>query len=345
MKIGYLINNLRSGGAEKFVKDLSNEVSKDFSVVVILLNDNSNVYTIEGSENLELIILTGNGLIFKYLALRKVIKDHEINILHVNLFPSSYLAAFLPKHIKLIYTEHSLWNKRRKSVYRPLEILVFSRYAEIVCVSNKAKESLLRHLGRSFDCKVSTIYNGKDFDRGKSISFTHDRMWQIILIGRLEFPKDQLTVLKSLVPIKEKVHIDVFGVGSMLPVLEDFALKNSLSICFHGFVEDIDSVKFNAKSIGILSSNKEGFGLSLLDTMSRDIVTIGSDIGGIREVLDNNELLFPVADVSRLTAIILNLIENPRHLTRMKDYCKNRAMKFSFRNTVVNYLSVYNKYI
>ena len=345
MTIGYLVNNLRSGGAEKFVKELSNEVSKHYNVVVILLNDNCNAYTIDESDTLEVVTLIGKGLLTKYFSLKKVLLKYDVNILHVNLFPSSYLAAYVPRHIKLIYTEHSLWNKRRRLLYKPLEILIYSRYAEIGCVSNNAKESLLRHIGHNFKSKVCTVYNGKDSDIVKANYINNDSKWHIILIGRLEAPKDQLTVLKSLLPIKDKVHIDVFGVGVMLSVLKEFAFKNNLNISFHGFIEDIDSVKFNERSIGILSSNKEGFGLSLLDTMSRDIVTIGSDIGGIREVLDNNELLFPVADVSRLTTLILNLIENPHHYTIMRDYCKNRATKFSFRDTVVNYLSIYNKHI
>lgn len=344
MTIGYLINNLRSGGAEKFVKELSKEVSKHHNVVVILLNDKSTAYTIDESDTLKSATLTGKSLLSKHFSLRKVLIKYDVNILHVNLFPSSYIAAFLPRHIILIYTEHSMWNKRRRLFYKPLERLIFSRYTEIVCVSNSAKESLLRHIGNSFISKVSVIYNGINLDRVKPNYADKHGKWHIILIGRLEAPKDQLTVLKSLLPIKEKVHIDVFGVGAMLSVLKELAVKNNLDISFHGFVEDIDSVKFNERSIGILSSNKEGFGLSLLDTMSRDIVTLGSNIGGIREVLDNNDLLFPVADVSRLTTLILNLIDNPQDYTRMRDYCKNRAIKFSFRNTVVNYLSIYHKY-
>ena len=342
--IAYLINNLRSGGAENFVKILSEEISKEIEVIIILLNDYENHYTLPESSSVKLIILRGNTMARKYINLIKIVRENNLAVMHVNLFPALYVAALLPNRPKLLFTEHGIWNKRRKKAFVFIEKYIYSKYEKIVCVSNTSRNALIEHLGKEFQNRAVTIYNG-NFSKTCSPKYVEssDEKWHIILIGRLEYPKDQLSVLKALVPISEKVHVDVYGVGDKRIELADYARLNNINITFHGFVENLDQERFPIKSIGVLSSFKEGFGLALLDTMSRGIVTFGTDVGGIREVLNNNELLFTAGDSKTLTKQIERIINDVEYQYELKKYCTKRSLDFSLEKMTSKYKKLYRE--
>lgn len=157
-----------------------------------------------------------------------------------------------------------------------------------------------------------------------------------------ENPKDQLTVLKALTPIAKEVRVEVYDVGKNKSVLADFAHKHMIDITFHGFVNDLEKVSFSNKSIAVLSSIKEEFGLSLLDTMSKGVVTFGSDVGGIREVLNNSELLFPIKQYNILTDLIKRVMNDSCFHNKMKFYCFKRSNKFSFEEMFFKYKQLYS---
>jgi len=63
----------------------------------------------------------------------------------------------------------------------------------------------------------------------------------------------------------------------------------------------------------VLPSLKEGLGLALMEAMASGLGVIGSDVGGIRSLIQDryNGLLVRPADIRGLSDKILELLQNP----------------------------------
>ncbi|MEN6290582.1 MAG: glycosyltransferase family 4 protein, partial [Methanobacterium sp.] len=108
---------------------------------------------------------------------------------------------------------------------------------------------------------------------------------------------------------------------------------------------------YNSSDIFVLPSvvdsqgNTEGLGVVLLEAMACGIPVIGSDIGGIPDIIQDGVtgLLAPEKDVNGLSRSITTLIEDEdlRERIAFRGYDKVRE-KFSWEKVAENYLSIYN---
>lgn len=79
-----------------------------------------------------------------------------------------------------------------------------------------------------------------------------------------------------------------------------------------------------------LPSYREGFGTIVIDAAAMGIPTIGSDIVGLVDSIDNHNtgLLFPVGDVKALAESMKSFLDNSEQLEAMGTTAKNRVEKF-----------------
>jgi glycosyltransferase involved in cell wall biosynthesis len=82
--------------------------------------------------------------------------------------------------------------------------------------------------------------------------------------------------------------------------------------------------------IFVLPSLKEGLGLSLIEAMASGLAVIGSDVGGIKSLIQdgNNGLLVKPADSVSLSGGILELLGN----AKKREYFGNNARDFISKN-------------
>ncbi len=76
-----------------------------------------------------------------------------------------------------------------------------------------------------------------------------------------------------------------------------------------------------------LPSYREGFGTIVIDAAALGVPTIGSNIVGLVDSIDNNNtgILFPAGDIDQLTAAMLSFLENPLQLKRMGEVARQRV--------------------
>ena len=97
----------------------------------------------------------------------------------------------------------------------------------------------------------------------------------------------------------------------------------------------------------VLPSLSEGFGLPLIEGMAMKKPVIGTNVGGIKEIIRNNEtgFLVPPANVDKLAEAILTLYKNPRLRRNMG--LKGRKLveeKYDIRKIVSRIEQIYNKF-
>jgi len=109
----------------------------------------------------------------------------------------------------------------------------------------------------------------------------------------------------------------ILGKGSIEKSLQQRAVADS-SIRFQGWADDIYEY-FASADCFVLPSSGEGLPNSLIEAMSCGLPCIGTDIGGIRELITDKTtgLLIGVGDVPALANALSYIQTNPDHALRM----------------------------
>lgn len=358
MKILHVINNLQTGGAEKLLVDELPIMAKQEHIELLVLNGKNSPF-MEELKNLGITIHEINawGGIYNpvnIFFLRKYIQ--QFDIIHVHLFPSQYwvsLAKFLfGGRAQLVTTEHSTSNKRFNHTWATwADRCIYKQYRYIFCISDAVKEAMRKHLKGKQSHALIVVPNGIDtrqYSSAKPINRDQlhltDKDVFILQVARFGEQKDQDCLIRALT-LLPKNYIAVFaGDGKRLKTCQQLAsqLKVRDQCRFIGSRTDIPSL-WKATDIGVLSSHWEGFGLSAVECMAAGKPILVSDVDGLRNVVDNQELCFPVGDEKKLAHKIQKVIEMPIEYKDLADYCYQRALKFDIHSTISLYLEYYKR--
>ena len=92
----------------------------------------------------------------------------------------------------------------------------------------------------------------------------------------------------------------------------------------------------------LLPTSGEGFGLAALEAMAAGVPVVGTDAGGLREVVEDGAsgILLPVHDVEGMARAVLRVLEPSRHVV-MAAAARRLAARFSPARVVARYESIY----
>lgn len=276
------------------------------------------------------------------------------DIVHVHLFPSLYwvaIAKILSRaKCMLVVTEHSTLNNRQgKILIKPFERFIYRRYDAVIAITDAVKEHLYRFVDDSL--RIDTIFNGIDlvsFREAKAISRDSlDIPEDAVLVTQVAGfrpPKDQLTVLRALKRLPDRVHLMFVGTGL---TLEDHVRKTqemglSERVHFVGLRHDVPAL-IKTSDIVVMSSHFEGFGLAAVEGMAAGKPVIGSDVPGLLEVIQGAGVVFPVHDDKILAEEILRLSEDGNYLEDVIKKCFIRAGDYDIWIMAKKYDEVYRR--
>lgn len=281
------------------------------------------------------------------------------DILHVHQFPQQMwgaIASALGKsngRPKIITTEHSTWNNRRNhKILRSFDRTMYSLYDKIACISPSTTKELKKWLNSErLSQKIVSINNGIDIEKyasaeNKLSSYINyeDRYRYIVMAARLDHPKDPNTVIRALPLLPENVCLIFLGDGALAESSK--ALAGELNIAdrvyFPGYVQDVASI-IKGCDIGVLSTFWDGFGLSAAEYMAAGIPAVISDVTGLREVVNDPDLMFMPQDTEKLAVILNRLLQDQRYYRHTSEKCYDRAKLFSAEEMGKKYLQVYEE--
>src|SRR3954452_17742401 len=152
MKILHFINNLGSGGAEKLLTDILPHIKNQGNdVYVMVCNHNKSLSRFKDKLEKSNIPIINLGYSFynplQIFKIIRIINQNKFELIHAHIFPSQYWLAisslFFAKKIKLVKTEHSVFNKRQNlGIFQFIETFIYSRYSKIIAISKTVKEKL-----------------------------------------------------------------------------------------------------------------------------------------------------------------------------------------------------------
>jgi len=306
MNILYLLFSFTTGGTERLVCDICNEmVKRDHRVHLYVVNDLFDQSMLDALDPLVQVQLqkraAGSG--GKLQTLKKIadyIRKKQIQVIHCNSLDAPELLLlkplFAPK-AKVLYTVHGMHQMKQKSrsgiLLRNLlchKIIAISQCVKEDILAAGIRESLVVTVPNAIDLSKFPEPSSKALDLAAPIIGNVARIQpqvkgQDILIRAITLLKDTYPRIRCIFagePAKDRPQA--------LTDLQDLAAQLDLTdnICFLGNVEDVPS--FLAQiDIFVLPSRSEGFGISLVEAMAMEIPCISSNLEGPSEVLENGK--------------------------------------------------------
>jgi len=224
---------------------------------------------------------------------------------------------------------------------------------KIVMVSNGLKDIFVQH---GYDPNhLEVIHNGVPIGIIPHLSGEEKNSlkseWGIKgkVIGCLSRKKIQEEVIMALPLISSDYSVLFVGVEEheFSETLTKYQPKQNL--IFTGIVDHKEALKLlQLMDVNVLASHMDGFGLVLVEAMLSGVPVIGSDFGGIPDVIQHGEngFLFQNGNSELLAKLIKRLLTEEE--TRQKFIKKGRQIaieKFTIEQTISKYENLFRKLI
>ena len=184
----------------------------------------------------------------------------------------------------------------------------------------------------------ATIFRPGDGTRlRKELSIEKDTL-VIAAAGRLSPEKGHRYLVEGFAHVRSRLpcHLLLAGDGPERPVLESLVLSLGLRTVttFVGWHSDVREVYW-AADVVCLPSLREGMPNAVLEAMACGKPVVGSDVGGVRELLADNEsgILVPPGDPQALARAVTRIVEDPELAERMGKCALDRAGEMTFWRT------------
>ncbi|MCF7568645.1 glycosyltransferase [Sabulilitoribacter arenilitoris] len=358
MKILHIINSLDTGGAEKLILETLPLLNKKNVKTDLAVLNGYEYPFLKALKKLNCckVISLGNKSVYNPLLIFKIIPLlKHYDLVHVHIFPSLYWVA-LAKIIsfsktKLVYTEHSTSNNRRKKyIFKIIDKIIYSFYSKIITISLEVDYNIKSHLGFKNErfvlikngINLETIKNSDPIARNEISSNLNDSFSIVTQVSSFRYPKDQKTVIKSLKKLEDNVVLVLVGDGPLRDECEDLAKEIGVAhkVFFLGIRMDVIGI-LKASNIIILSSHHEGLSLSCVEGMASGKAFIASDAPGLGDIVRDAGILFPIDDDDSLAKEINKLLSDKLHYSEVVVNCLNRAEDYSIKNTINKEINLY----
>jgi glycosyltransferase involved in cell wall biosynthesis len=207
--------------------------------------------------------------------------------------------------------------------FNPLAwLIVYSRFKKVnknlkkfdyfIGISNFIKERLIQK-GYQKE-KISVVYNIVELDKFLKLKSKKNKVPKILYLGAYVESKGPQILLQALKGIKEKYECNLYGEGVLRPELEKFVESNDLNVKIHDKVpsDKVPQIMAEHDIIVFPSIVAEGMGRIAVEAMAAGKVVIGSDIGGIKDLIQHGKtgFVFKSGDSVRLQECLTKVMRN-----------------------------------
>jgi N-acetyl-alpha-D-glucosaminyl L-malate synthase BshA len=337
------------GGVGVHIHTLAKELVKEGHEVYVITYPHKNIKDIDGIHVIGtkgLNIPGLRGLLFKInakKALKKLVEKENIDIIHGHyLFPAGLAAVEVgkDKNIKTYVTAHGsdMFEMYKKQFFmRPIIKKVLKKADIVLAVSNSLKNEILdtnvenikektRLYWNSVDISKFRETNGDEFKKELNLS---DKPI-VLFVGNIIKRKNVLSLLESKKISKVDYQLVIVGNGPLLKKLKEKVRKEKIQdVIFTGSRNDIEKI-IPSSDLLILPSFSESFGLVLIEALSCTKPVIGSNVGGIKEIISPDVgILINPHDYNEIAIAIEKILSNDSLKYKFSKNARKRAKDFS----------------
>ncbi|MGD8925793.1 MAG: glycosyltransferase family 4 protein [Thioalkalispiraceae bacterium] len=273
--------------------------------------------------------------------LAKILDQHNVDVLHMHWNKDLNLAVlakvFASRNIKLVYSRHMDITRSKQDV---LHRWFYHRVDHVLTISKLVTDNCRKLLPLD-SSSIQLLHIGVAAPRSTTpdcqLFFTESfpqRQLNIACFGRIEPYKGQhilIDAVKTLVGQGRDISATIIG-HVMDPAYAD-KLKNELTtnqlsarVQFIGFVDNPIEM-MTCFDVIVLTTYQETFGLVLAEAMRAGVAVIGTNAGGVPDIIDDGEsgLLTEPGSPASLAAAIRQLYDDPTKRQKLSAEGKVRA--------------------
>lgn len=294
----------------------------------------------------------------------EVIDQEQLDILHVHYAMPHAICAILAKDIaihdvKIVTTLHGtditvlgIDHSLKKMIRHGIE-----QSDAVTAVSNSLVKQTHEVVGA--DKGIQVIYNfvnEAEYAKGSDHSIRnhygiHPDDKVIIHISNFRKVKRVQDVIYTFQQIRKEMSAKLLlvGDGPEYSEMHQLVIKMGLadSVLFLGKQKNVSDL-LSISDLKLLMSEKESFGLVLLEAMSCEVPCIGTNVGGIPEVIKHNETGFIVelGEAEQAAAYAIDLLQNEPRLKQFSvNALKHARNLFYSQDIVQQYIDLYDQLI
>ncbi len=328
MKIGFLINDLNAGGAERATVSLANYFSQHgVDTEIITFKDADSFYPLDekvthlrlGFDEIELSLSLKRifGALKRMLTIRSFIKNRNLDVLVGMSFAMTWytvVATFLTK-TKSVGTERNNPYKYKATKINTFLRKFFYKFCNGYIFQTKKASLFFTDSLRKNDTVIpNAIFNENVYKLTPPV----EREKLICAVGRLNEQKRFDILIDAFASICKKIpdhKMIIFGEGELRSELEKQIADLSLEDKVFLPGTNPEAVKVvNRASVFVLSSDLEGMPNVLMEAMAMGVPCVSTRCDmGPEELIENGEngILVEVGNTQEIAESILNIINNP----------------------------------
>ncbi len=293
------------------------------------------------------------------------LKRGRYDILHTHTHYSNLIGVIIGWLMRIpvrVATQHTSLSCFPRWFWRLSGLVMNSRCtSKIIAVSNETKQFCTSRM-KVREEKVVVVHNGVDvqeYNPRKVSSSAQDSLRKsiglsngdslILTVARLVPEKGHLYLIEAAAQVVKQrpdARFVFIGEGPLRNILEEHTRSLHLQdyVRFLGLREDVAEL-LSITSVFVLPAIAEAMPLSVLEAMASGVPVVVTDVGGVKEVINNgvSGLIVPPANSNELAQSILKLL-NDQHLSRvMGRNARERVMReLGWENTFAQYEVIYD---
>ena len=337
------------GGVGVHIHTLSKELVKQGHEVFVITYPHNDIKDIDGIHVIGTkgVNIPGlRGLMFKRnskKALENLLKNEDIDIIHGHyLYPAGAAAVEVGnKHnIKTYVTAHGsdMFEMYKSQKFMRSSIKNVLKNADgVFAVSNALKQEIVATGVPGMEEKVKLSWNSVDIEKFQpdgDDSFKKEYNLSdkpvVLFVGNLIKRKNAASLISAKKIAKSDYYLVIVGDGPLSDDLKKQVEEENVSdVIFTGARDDVEKIIPSADLL-VLPSFSESFGLVLIEALACGKPVIGSNVGGITEIItDDVGLLVNPNQVSSISEAIDKLVNDKDLRQKLSSNARNRAKDFS----------------
>ncbi|MCE5323204.1 glycosyltransferase family 4 protein [bacterium] len=330
MRVLEAITPSRIGGAEVYVADLCDELSRLDIDIELFVPSGRPFVKYAADRGISSFNWKTHGKFdpMTVIRLALLIRSHHIDIIHTHLSTASLLGAFAAKLAGVPSVAH---------VHGLNTATCFKYSTAVIAVSEAVKKHLCTQ-GLNPD-RVHVVHNGVDLTRFSPVPLAEAKRAQgyeettpvFGIFGRLSEEKGQRSAIEAMFILSKtcpsawlmivgdgKTRDELIGAAQALGVADNVEFK--------GFNADVKPLMSACDAV-IVPSLKEGFGLAAVEAMALSRPVIATNIGGLPEIVVSGEtgILVPANNPQQIAEAMGKLIADKSAAEGMGKAGRSRA--------------------
>lgn len=340
MRIFQLITRTDLGGAQSVVINLANELCKEHEVIVTAGEGDGKMWNLlspsikqEEISSLHRALSPINEIRTLFV-LRRLYRKYKPDVIHLHSSKVGILGRIAFPKSKIVYTVHGFDSIRiAYRRYLPVEKLLQNCCRAIVGVSLYDRENLLEE---GIKNNVQVVYNGISVPcRLEENPFRNMREYRckVLCIARLSPQKDVDLFFKVAALLPRYAFI---WIGNQYEYTQEYPSN----VFFMGSLSNAGAYNEYA-DLFMLPSNYEGLPMTIIEAMSFGKPIVASNVGGISEIVLNDENGYTVENIPDVFAEKIEYILENSDL--YSQFSRNALERFKKNLTVDKMVGEYLK--